>query len=145
MQELNEQLLSSWLRLTTTINNERIVSEMPYNEAFICNLLYRNQMSECPEELTATDLCHLTRMVKSQMNRTLNSMEEKEMILRVRSLQDKRHVYISLNMEKMDTYVQQHSKILELIDSMVEHFGKEKVMEIYNLFEEISDIAEELI
>ena len=40
MSELNEQILDAWIHLTTAINNERIVSEMPLNEALICRILY---------------------------------------------------------------------------------------------------------
>lgn len=60
MSELNEQILDAWIHLTTAINNERIVSEMPLNEALICRILYKNQESE----ITATDLCALTKMQK---------------------------------------------------------------------------------
>ncbi len=35
---MNEKLLEAWLRLSTILSNDRIVSEMPYNEALICNI-----------------------------------------------------------------------------------------------------------
>ena len=73
MSNLNEQILDAWIQLTTVIDNNRIVSEMPLNEALICRIL-----SERGEKnITATYLCELTKMQKSQMNRTLTSMEEK--------------------------------------------------------------------
>ncbi len=40
---MNEELLEAWLRLSTILCNDRIVSEMPYNEALICNILHRRQ------------------------------------------------------------------------------------------------------
>lgn len=143
-ESVNESVLTSWLRLTHTISNERIVSDMPYNEAVICNILYRHEKSgETP--LTATDLCKKTKMLKSQMNRTLTQMEEKNMIHRVRSQQDKRQVYVTLNSQAINLYIQQHTKVLSLIDKMVGHFGYEEIEKIRQLFEEISDIAEEVI
>lgn len=39
MKGFNEELLSAWLRLSNTICNERIVTQLPYNEALICNIL----------------------------------------------------------------------------------------------------------
>ena len=57
MKGLNEELLEAWLRLSRVINNERIVSDMPYNESVICNILYREQVKNPGEYLTATDLC----------------------------------------------------------------------------------------
>lgn len=144
-KDVNENLLSAWLRLTTTISNERIVSKMPFNESLICNILYRQAKQDPQKHLTATDLCARTRMLKSLMNRTLNNMEKKELIHRTRSTEDKRHVLIELNMQKADTYLAQHTQILNLIDEIVKKFGKEKAMEIYRIFEEVSDIAQEVI
>ena len=82
---MNEELLEAWLRLSTILCNDRIVSEMPYNEALICNILYRQEMQKEDKKLTATDLCKQTKMLKSQMNRTLQCMEEKKIITRQRS------------------------------------------------------------
>ena len=39
----SDEVLNSWLRLTTAIGNLRITSALPYNELLICGLLYRNQ------------------------------------------------------------------------------------------------------
>ena len=44
MNELNEQILDAWIQLTTAINNERIVSEMPLNEAQIFIALNEDKM-----------------------------------------------------------------------------------------------------
>ena len=63
MNELNEQILDAWIQLTTAINNERIVSEMPLNEALICRMLYHNK----DKNITATDLCGWTKMQKDRI------------------------------------------------------------------------------
>lgn len=143
-ETISELLISSWLRLTTVISKERIVSNMPYNETIVYKILYQNTKKET-DRLTATDLCKETKMLKSSMNRTLNSMEEKGLIHRIRSKTDKRNVYIELNKEKMDVYLSQHAKIVQLVDTLIEKYGKDKAMEIYKTFEEISDIAQEVM
>lgn len=145
MNDLNEELLDAWLRLSTTIINDRVVSEMPYNEALICNILCKNMLENPGRKLTATDLCSETRMLKSQMNRTLNSMEEKKVILRERSALDKRQVYITLNLEQDELYQKQHEKVLALVDAIIDRIGTKKAVEIVRLFSSISDIAEEVI
>ena len=58
---MNEELLEAWLRLSTILCNDRIVSEMPYNEALICNILHRRQRLDKNGTTTATDLCRQTR------------------------------------------------------------------------------------
>lgn len=145
MEDINEKILDAWLRISTVINNERLVSDMTYNESLVCNILYRSQKENPDINITATDLCNKTRMLKSQMNRTLNNLEKRGIIIRERSDIDKRQVFIKLNEKTTDTYMSQHAKILELVDSLIERFGKEKAMEIVNVLNLISDMAEEVM
>ena len=41
MEPLNEELLSAWLRLSSAIDNQRLVKGLSFNEALVCNLLAR--------------------------------------------------------------------------------------------------------
>lgn len=145
MTALNEQLLDAWLSLSTTIINDRIVSEMPYKESLICNILYKNQMQNPDIRLTATDLCNETSMLKSQMNRTLNSLERQGIISRERSEQDKRQVFITFHFDRAAAYQKQHEKILQMADAIITKLGAEKTQEIIRLFEAISDTANEVL
>ncbi len=140
-EALDERMLSAWLRLTTVISNERVVKTMPYKEALICNIL--DQEGD-KEKLTATDLCEKTKMLKSQMNRTLNSMEKKGLIVRERSMSDRRKVYVSLSPAHRSLFEEEHQKNLRLIDTILERFGRERGERLAEEFDEISDIAEEV-
>lgn len=143
--QLNEVLLGAWLKISTAINNSRLVSEMSYNESLICNILYRN-ITECPEKnLTATDLCSETKILKSQMNRILTQLEEKNLITRERSPQDKRKVFVRLTSEQSNAYLKQHEQILKLLDDIIDKLGEEKTLEIINTLNRISDVADEII
>lgn len=145
MTALNEQLLEAWLLLSTTIINSRVVSDMPYNEALICNILYKNQLHTPAKRLTATDLCLETKMLKSQMNRTLNSMEKKKFISRERSDQDKRQVFVIFHPENAVSYQKQHERILQMADAIIARLGAEKTQEVIGLFENISGMAREVL
>ena len=138
----NEELLSAWLRLSTVIDNERIVSELSFNESLICNILYHNMVQDPERELTATDLCQETRMLKSLMNRTLASMEEKGIIVRERSKKDKRRVFIRLDVQKAQIYQKQHQKILKQIDLLMERLGEEKSTQLIELLNLTANKAE---
>ena len=145
MQNINEKVLSAWLKLSTAICNERIVSELPYNESLVCGILHENAVEHPEEKITATDLCEKTNMQKSLMNRTLNSLEEKGLIFRKRSEKDKRQVFVSMNMENAEVYERQHKNILRVVDEIVEKVGKEKAEEIIQLFTLITNKAKEVI
>ena len=141
----SEDVLNAWLRLTTTVNNVRLAGELPYYELLICGILYRNQKSGAPGSLTATELCGETRMLKSQMNRTLNSMEKKGLIFRTRSAQDRRQVYITFNMEQAGVYEKEHARILSCVEELLDRVGRQRAGEIIQLFTLISDMADEVI
>ncbi len=143
--QLNEALLGAWLRLSISINNSRVVSEISYNESLICNILYRNSIEFPEQSLTATDLCKETRILKSQMNRILNQLEKKKLIIRERCTDDKRKVYVRLTSEQSNAYLVQHAQILDLLDAIIAKLGREQTVEVIRALNGISDAADEVI
>jgi len=144
MNNYNEAVLSAWLRLNRAICNERIVSELPLNESLLCNAIYRSLREDPDRRITATWLCSELKMQKSLMNRTLNSMEEKGIISRTRSDDDKRNIYISINPSHAGIYEKQHERILALVDRILDKMGEDKAEEILTLFHLIADTADEI-
>ncbi len=139
---LDERLLRAWLRLSTDISNNRIVKNMSYKEALICNILRREPGGP---GLTATDLCERTRMLKSQMNHTLKSMEEKGLIVRERSQSDRRQVYVSLSSVNVSAFEKEHGKNLQLVDGVLDRFGRERGERLTGELEALLDIIEEVL
>lgn len=144
MDSIHESLLNSWLRLSTSINNARLVSEMTYNESLICNILYKQAKNDYEEAITATTLCQMTNMLKSQMNRTLNQLEKKNMITRVRSEKDKRQIFISMNLNQCHAYEKQHVQILRILDAVITQMGSQKTQQAIQTLNQIADIATQL-
>lgn len=123
---LQEQILDAWLKLSSVISNDRLVTGFSFNEALVLNLLYKQYVSEAEKVLTATDLCRQTNILKSQMNGILNSLEKKQMILRERSAQDRRQVGLKVNPEHVDEFIQCHERSLQLVDQLVERISEEE-------------------
>lgn len=145
MEHLNESLLQVWLQLSTSVINSRIVSELPYRESLVCNMLYMNALQTPDRLLTATDLCEMTNMLKSQMNRTLNSLEEKKLIIRERSSADKRQVFVKFHPDSSDLYLKQHNKILKMLDTIIAQFGEDQTREIIRLISSFLEVSETIL
>jgi len=145
LNQLQEKLLSSWVRLSTAVVNNRVVTNMSYNESLVCHVLYENSVAEKPLEITATDLCEATHILKSQMNRILTSLESKNIITRIRSLKDKRQINIALNMDQAGLFKTQHEHIIKLIDTIIERIGIDTAKDAIRIFDTISDTADELL
>jgi len=143
MQTLNEQLLAVWLGLSSAIRNDRVVTAMSFNEIHICNQLYRAQI-DGGMLLTATDLCKKTGLLKSQMNKVLKGLEKENYIIRERSTEDRRKVYIRLNMDKISVYEAEHERILKFVDVLITQIGEEDIKEAVRIMRNITEKATDI-
>lgn len=137
MKDKNECFIDAWIQLTTVLNNNRMIEGMPYNEAIICRYLLAHE----DEDVTATDLCTHFRMQKSQMNRTIAIMLEKQLIYRERSDNDKRLIFIRINKKQLDEYYTAHESVLNLVDHITDTLGAKRCDQVFKLFDMISASA----
>ena len=121
--DAGERLLSAWLTLSSTLWNERIVTGMTFNEAFVCNLLSRQ---DAAQPLTATDLCQRTKLLKSQMNKLLTTLENKGYITRTRSSEDKRVIFIALTESGEAAYLAEHAHVEAIVSQLIAQIGEDK-------------------
>lgn len=140
--DYKEELLYAWIKMSVSIRGNRILSERSFNESVICSMLYRQQEKD-GKQLTATDICERTKLLKSQVNRILNEMERQEMIERIRSKEDKRKIYISLKKEYIETYLEEHAKVMRIMDVFSEKMGKEKMKSLTALMCEAVTVVDE--
>ena len=104
---LNEELLEAWLRLSCVIDNQRLAADFPFNEALVCGLLSQGGCR------TASELCARTRILKSQMNAILRSLESQGVIARQRSQTDRRQVELRLLPAGLERYRASHRQALD--------------------------------
>ena len=90
--------------------------------------------------MTATELCEMTNIQKSQMNKILSDLEKNGTISRERSEEDKRVVNIIPVPEKAEVFLKAHEKNINLVKSLQEKFGQEKSEELTELLCELVEI-----
>lgn len=145
MSSINESMLNAWLRLSTSVINSRLVTELSFNESLVCNILYKNQIEHPEKKITATELCNITKILKSQMNRILNQLEKKKVIIRERSEKDKRQIFVKMDLVHAEIYSKQHERILEIVNEVTSRLGEEKTKETIKILTQISEITDELL
>ncbi|MBQ7785264.1 MAG: MarR family transcriptional regulator [Clostridia bacterium] len=138
----SDTLLDSWLKLTSTLWNTRIVKSLTYNETHVMGILLRHTDSE---PLTATDLIRKTRLLKSQMNKLLTTLENRGLITRSRSEIDKRLIHIHLTNPGKEAYLQEHKGVEEFLSVLVQRLGPERALAIANDLHDINDILDDII
>ena len=137
MEALSEELLTAWLRLTSAIDNQRLVYGLSFNEAVVCSLLERE--SRRGGFLTASDLCARTGILKSQMNAILRSLERKGFISRQQSQRDRRQIEIRLLPEGSASYTASHQRVLDLTRRLVDAMGEEPIRQLIPLLHQVVD------
>lgn len=138
-----DKLLDAWLNLTSTLWNTRLVTAMTFNEAHVLGLLLRHNAAEAP--MTATDLIRRTRLLKSQMNKILTSLEKQGYVLRERASTDKRMIHIHLTQEGRLAYLEQHKGVEVILASLIELFGEERALSVAKDLSEITSILDEIV
>ena len=138
-----DKLLDAWLSLTSTLWNTRLVSSMTYNECHILGILLRRKNDIVPQ--TATDLIARTHLLKSQMNKTLTTLESKCFITRERAQSDRRMVYIHLTPAGEAAYIQEHVHIDAFLGALIERIGEDKAHAVAEQLNEITCVLDDLL
>lgn len=143
-EKLSEELLEGWLSMSMSIWNRRLVTAMTYNESMVCNLLYKRKQTG-GAALTATELCTKLQIRKPQMNVILNRLEQKGMIGRIRSQEDKRNVLITLTEQGVPVYEEAHNEILRLPKAVIGRLGEEKIRIFAETMKEVASCFNDII
>ncbi len=138
-----DKLLDSWLNLTSTLWNTRLVSSLTYNEAHVMGLLLRHSTPDNP--MTATDLIRRTRLLKSQMNKILTALESRGYITRTRAELDKRMIFILLTEAGVNAYRQEHKNVDAILNQLVNKIGPERALFIAKELGEITELLDVIV
>jgi DNA-binding MarR family transcriptional regulator len=141
-QDTQEQLLRAWMEMSAAIRGNRLLSELSFNEIMVCHLLVRQRRLGGPP-LTATELCAQTRLLKSQINHILTAMEDKGLIQRQRSQEDRRVVYVRLLDAALPLYQREHDQVLRILDAVYQALGGQQAQTLAELLEKATAAVED--
>ena len=136
--ELDEKLISAWVTLTGTLKNTRITKGLVYNEAIVMLFVYRRWRVEGAEYVSFKDLVAETGMLKSLVNRTIDALVEKGMLVRCEGV-DKRTTLVRIQPEHIAPYLAVHERSLELAHSLREIIGDEDAEAFVRISRKISE------
>ncbi len=129
---MEERLITDWLLISNIIKNNRIINDLPYSEVIIISILKRNK-----GEMSFKDLVSTSKILKSQLTRTIKSLEEKKLIKKITSENDKRLKTIYLTKQGSEAYDSFHVKSLELSKEIIDILGSQDTEILINIFEKV--------
>lgn len=119
------QLLRAWVQLSSILKNSRFTKELPYNEAIVMLMLYEKYQQDGVGILSVKEITSSTRMLKSLVNRTINALEAKGLLLRCQSVGDKRIGYVRCVKDQLGIFLQVHASSMEIAHQISSIIGPE--------------------
>jgi DNA-binding MarR family transcriptional regulator len=121
MEDTFLQLIQAWVQLSGMLKNSRFTKALPYNESIIMLQLY--EAGEQP--ISIKEITLRTRMLKSQVNRTINSLEAKGLLERCEGDGDRRIGYVRLRKEQLPLFLQVHAESMQIAQNISDIIGPE--------------------
>ena len=134
---LQEDVISSWVRLTGILKNTRLTQGMIYNEAVVMMIVNRKYEEDGVGLVSFKEIVAETKMLKSLVNRTIDSLVRKEMLMRCDGELDRRTTYVRPIPENLHDYLVVHEHTLKLVETIIGIIGKEDAAAIVRLTNKI--------
>lgn len=136
--ELEEALIGAWVALTGALKNTRITQGLVYNEAIVMLIAYNRYREDGEGLVSFKELVRETFMLKSLVNRTIDSLVEKRYLERCEG-RDKRTTFVRLVKENIEDFLRVHERSLALARSAVELIGREDAETFVRIAHKISE------
>ncbi|MBQ8868270.1 MAG: winged helix-turn-helix transcriptional regulator [Oscillospiraceae bacterium] len=130
-------LLTAWVKLSGILKNNRITKGLLYNEATVMLLLYSCYTEDGVGLISIKEIIAQTGMLKSLVNRTINSLEKKGLLVRQAGEKDKRTLYVRCVEEKLDVFLQVHASSLGVAKGILDIIGPEDAETFIRIVEKL--------
>ena len=121
METSSLELIQAWVQLSGILKNCRLTDQLTYNESIIMLQLYLAN----GEPISIKQITANTRILKSQVNRCINALEEKGLLRRCDGEGDRRIGYVCSVSDRMDVFMQVHSTSMGIADAVSTIIGPE--------------------
>ena len=132
------QLLRAWVQLSGILKSSRFTKELPYNEAIVMLMLYEKYQYDGRGILSVKEITTSTKILKSQVNRTLNSLQQKGLLQRCDGEGDKRIAYVRCVEENLDVFLQVHASSMQIAAQIRDIIGPEDTQVFIRIVEKLS-------
>ncbi len=133
-----DNLLNAWVKLSGILKNSRITKGLMYNEAIVMLMLYNRYCEDGSGMISVQEIIHETQMLKSLVNRTLNSLESKGLLEKCRGEKDKRTLYVKCVEDKLDVFLNVHASSLVVANQILEIIGEDDADTFIRIVEKIA-------
>lgn len=121
---LENELISSWVRLSGILKNNRMTKDLKYNQSIIMLSIYKRYIVDGVGLTSVKDIINETGMLKSLVNRTLGELEKRGLIKFVAGRQDRRTKFVVCVKERLDVFLTVHNNSRMAANNIIEIIGQ---------------------
>jgi DNA-binding MarR family transcriptional regulator len=120
------------------------VLDLPEMDFYLLHIIEKYwENSHGQKGIYVSEIAGKAHIASSQVSRTLKNLEQKQLIHRSVDSKDRRNTYVYLS-DKGNEFCQQANALLEeLSNKVISRFGEERIDELINLCNELSDTMEQ--
>lgn len=138
---LQNNLIISWVKLSGIIKNGRITTGLKYNEAIVMLSIYSRYLKDGEGLTSVQDIIKETGMLKSQANRTLGELKNQGLITFEQGIEDRRTKFVKCVKEKLDVFLAVHNSSVKVAENIIDIIGKEDTETFIRIVEKLSEVG----
>ena len=136
---LQNNLILSWVKLSGIIKNSRITSGLKYNEAIVMLSIYSRYLLDGEGFTSVQDIIKETGMLKSQANRTLSELEKQGLITFAQGIKDRRTKFVKCVKEKLEVFLAVHNSSVKVAENIIGIIGKDDTETFIKIVKKLSE------
>ncbi len=129
---LEEELLRAYINMSVNIKENRLLSDLSFNEIMVMNLIVE-------EERSFKELEERLNILKSQLNRIINDLKAKGLVETYIPLNDKRKLIIKKG-NNIELYNTEHERMLKLMSLVKNKLGEADFKKLIELLNETTNV-----
>ena len=135
MAELEEIMLKAWINMSVNTRENRLLNELSFNEMLVLNMI---QDKEC----SFKELVNELNILKSQLNRVIQNLVQKKLIIAYTPENDKRSLMIKKG-DNTELYKQEHARMIEIMRKIRKQIGEEDTLKLIYLLNQVASLIKE--
>lgn len=143
-KDLEEQVLTAWIGLNGLLKDSQMTRGLTYNEATTMKLVYDRYRTDGEGRTPVQYIIRQTRMLKSQVNRTLNSLCDQGYLVKERDAEDARNLFVRPDPARLEDFLAVHRHSLSLVQAVIHVIGESDAAEFVRICGKLSAAAPEL-
>lgn len=142
--KLEEQVLTAWIGLNGLLKDSQMTQGLTYNEAVTMKLVYDRYRADGEGRTPVRYITGQTRMLKSQVNRTLNTLCAQGYLVRERDEKDARSLFVRPVPDRLEDFLAVHRRSLAMAQAVIRVIGENDAAEFVRICGKLSAAAPEL-